>query len=173
MRGFWERLDESFPACAPSPLPQVHISSHAPIPLFCFWPRSAHKSWTRLRRVAFYSVFPGGFPHCGGCGMGGVGWWWLFPRLRRFRENVRSFIPRLRFFFLEVEISSRTLMSLLMPGSVHSGSVRRDDCGRMFPHAIHVLVIIYLSNTSSPLKCSPPLLLILLLAHYYHHQVYR
>ena len=27
-------------------------------------------------------------------------WWWLFPRVRGFWENVRQFIPQLRFFFL-------------------------------------------------------------------------
>ena len=26
-------------------------------------------------------------------------WWWLFPRMRRFWDNVRPFISRLRFFF--------------------------------------------------------------------------
>ena len=26
-------------------------------------------------------------------------WWWLFLREREFWENVRRFIPRLRFFF--------------------------------------------------------------------------
>ena len=31
------------------------------------------------------------------------------------------------------EISSRTLIPLFMPGSVHSGSATWDDCGRMFP----------------------------------------
>ena len=37
-------------------------------------------------------------------------WWrWLFLRLRELRENVRLFIPRLRFIF-EVEISLRTLI---------------------------------------------------------------
>ena len=34
------------------------------------------------------------------------------------------------FFFFEVEISLRTLISL-MPGSVHCGSASRGDCGRM------------------------------------------
>ena len=34
----------------------------------------------------------------------------------------------------EMEVSSSTLISLLMPGSVRrSGSASRDDCGRMFP----------------------------------------
>ena len=41
-------------------------------------------------------------------------------------ENVRPFIPSLQFLFvclfLEVEISSHTLIPLFMPGSVHSGS---------------------------------------------------
>ena len=39
-------------------------------------------------------------------------------------KKVRPFIPRLRFFFFffEVEISSRTLIPLFRPGSVHSGS---------------------------------------------------
>ena len=32
----------------------------------------------------------------------------------------------------EVEISSRTLISLFMTGSVYSGSASRGDCGRMF-----------------------------------------
>ena len=36
--------------------------------------------------------------------------------------NVRSFIPRLRFFFFEVEIRLRTLIPPFMLGSVHSGS---------------------------------------------------
>ena len=31
----------------------------------------------------------------------------------------------------EMEISSRTLIPLFMPGSVHSGPASLDDCGRM------------------------------------------
>ena len=52
-------------------------------------------------------------------------WRWLFARLRGFGENVRSFIPCLRFlfFFFKVEISSLTLIPFFMPGSVHSSSV--------------------------------------------------
>ena len=46
---------------------------------------------------------------------------WLFPRLRGFWETVRPFIPRQHFFF-KLGISSRTLIPLFMPGSVHSGS---------------------------------------------------
>ena len=38
------------------------------------------------------------------------------------------------FFFFEVEIGSRTLIPLFRPESVHSGSVSRDDCGRVFPN---------------------------------------
>ena len=45
-----------------------------------------------------------------------------FSRLRGFGENVRLFIPRLRFFFFNVEISLRTLIPIFRPGSVHSGS---------------------------------------------------
>ena len=70
-------------------------------------------------------------------------WWWLFPRLRGFGENVRQFTPRLSFFFFfffffEVEISSRTLIPLFLPESVHSGSTSWDDCGRMFPDKLRV-----------------------------------
>ena len=39
-------------------------------------------------------------------------WWWLFPRMWGFGENVQQFIPRLHFFFLKVEISSRKLSTL-------------------------------------------------------------
>ena len=42
------------------------------------------------------------------------------------------------FFLFEVEISSRTLVSLFTPGSVHSGSASLDDCGRMFPDKLRV-----------------------------------
>ena len=42
-------------------------------------------------------------------------------------ENVRQFIPRLG-----------TLIPLFMPGSIHSGSASRDDCGRMFPDKLRV-----------------------------------
>ena len=73
-----------------------------------------------------------------------IWWWWLFHRLRGFWENVRPLILRLRFsflllrlFFFKVEISSRKLISLFVPGSVHSGSASRDDCGRMFPAEDH------------------------------------
>ena len=41
-------------------------------------------------------------------------------------------------FFFEVEISSRTLIPLFMPGSVHSGSVSWDDCGRIYPDKLHM-----------------------------------
>ena len=54
------------------------------------------------------------------------------PRLRGVWENVRSFLPRLRYFFFKVDIRSRALTPLFMPGSVHSGSASCDDRGRMF-----------------------------------------
>ena len=70
------------------------------------------------------------FPPPTSCSQGGElyvwWWWWLFPRVRGFWENVRLFIPRLRFFFLLlffflVEISLRKLIPLFRLGSVHSG----------------------------------------------------
>ena len=71
------------------------------------------------------------------------GWWcWLFPRLRRFWENVRPFIPRLRplfcFVLFKVDISSRTLIPLFRPGSVHSGSASSNECAHMFPDELRV-----------------------------------
>ena len=36
-------------------------------------------------------------------------------------------------FFFKVEISSRTLIPLFRPGSVHSGSANWDDCDFVFP----------------------------------------
>ena len=41
------------------------------------------------------------------------------------------------FLFL-VEISSRTLIPLFRPGSVHSGSASWDDCDQMFPDELRV-----------------------------------
>ena len=40
-----------------------------------------------------------------------------------------------KFFFL-VEMNSRTLIPLFTPGSIHSGSASRDDCGRVFREAL-------------------------------------
>ena len=39
---------------------------------------------------------------------------------------------------LKVEISSRTLIPLFRPGSVHSGSASLGDCGRMFSDELRV-----------------------------------
>ena len=57
---------------------------------------------------------------CGGDGGSGG----FFLACDDILENVRPFIPRLRlfFFFYKVEISSRTLIPLFGPGSVHSVS---------------------------------------------------
>ena len=62
--------------------------------------------------------------------------WWLFPRVRRFWENVREFIPCQHFF--KVEISSHKLIALFRPGSVHSGSASWDDCDQVFPDELRV-----------------------------------
>ena len=66
-----------------------------------------------------------------------------FPRVRRFGENVRQFILRLRCFFFfsfffKVEISLRTLIPLFTPGLVHSCLASWDDCGRMFPDKLRL-----------------------------------
>ena len=45
-----------------------------------------------------------------------------FSSHARIWKNVRQFIPRLRFFFFEVEVSLRKLIPIFRPGSVHSGS---------------------------------------------------
>ena len=73
-------------------------------------------------------------------------WWWFFSRLRGIGENVQPFIPHLHlfFFFFKVEISSRTLIALFMPGSVHSGSTSWDDCDRMFPDKYYLLIFLFL-----------------------------
>ena len=42
------------------------------------------------------------------------------------------------FFFYLVGISSRTLIPLFRPGSVHSGSASWDDCDRVFPDELRV-----------------------------------
>ena len=42
------------------------------------------------------------------------------------------------FFIFEVEISSRTLIPLFWPGSVHSSSMNRDNIGQMFPGKLRV-----------------------------------
>ena len=61
-------------------------------------------------------------------------WWWSL--------YVPPFTSHLRFFcflfVLEVEISSRTLIPLFLPGPVHSGSASWDDCGRRFPDKLHM-----------------------------------
>ena len=74
-------------------------------------------------------------------------WWWLglFPRLRGLgggekRERIfdHSFPACAFFFFFWSEISSRTLIPHFIPGSVHSGSARWDDRGRISPDKLRV-----------------------------------
>ena len=65
-------------------------------------------------------------------------WRSLFFACEDFGENIRPFIYRLRSFLFEVEISSRTLIPHLRPGSVHSGSAGWDDRCRMFPNMLRV-----------------------------------
>ena len=64
----------------------------------------------------------------GGGGGGGVGGFFL--ACEDFLENVRSFMLHFAFFFFfKVESSTRTLIPVFRPGSVHGGSASRDDCG--------------------------------------------
>ena len=66
-------------------------------------------------------------------------WWrWLFRYLQGFLEIVWPFIPRLFFFFFFKVECLHTLIPLFRPGSVHNGSPRWDDCGRMFPDKLRV-----------------------------------
>ena len=59
----------------------------------------------------------------------------LFLACEDFGRIFDHLFPACAFFVFvfEMEISSRTLISPLRPGSVHSGSASWDDCGRMFP----------------------------------------
>ena len=58
-------------------------------------------------------------------------WWWWWWSLARIWGECSAIHSLLALFF-KVEISSRTLIPLFSPGSVHSGWVSWDDCGQMF-----------------------------------------
>ena len=78
-------------------------------------------------------------------------WWWVFPRLLGFRENVRPFIPRLRyfsFFLLEVEITSRTLSPL---GRVFPDELRVSSFPDRFPH--YAWTAAYSAHSSLGQRC--------------------
>ena len=51
------------------------------------------------------------------------------------------------FCYVEVEISSRTLIPLFRPGSVHSGSASWDDCGLAFPDELRVTLFLWCDTT--------------------------
>ena len=59
-------------------------------------------------------------------------------RARIFGECSTIHSPSSLFFFFLVETSSRTLIKLSRPGSVHSGSASWDDCDRLFPDELLV-----------------------------------
>ena len=66
-------------------------------------------------------------------------WWcWLYPRLWGFWEECLTIHSPPALFFFKVEISLCTLIPLLRPGSVHSGSASWDNCGRIVPDKLHV-----------------------------------
>ena len=54
-------------------------------------------------------------------------------------EGLMHYSEPVSFFFLfKMEISSCTLIPLLRPASVHSGSASWDDCGQAFPDELHM-----------------------------------
>ena len=59
-----------------------------------------------------------------------------FSSLARFGYSLPACV--FFFFFFKVEISSRTLIPLFTPGSVHSDSASRDDCGWVCPDELRV-----------------------------------
>ena len=71
-----------------------------------------------------------------GGGGGGGGFFLAFEDFGRMFDNL---LPACAFkkIFL-VEISSRTLITLFVPGSVHNGSASLDDCDRVFPDELRV-----------------------------------
>ena len=65
-------------------------------------------------------------------------WWWLFSsHARSLGEGSTIHSPPAIFFF-KVEIRTCTPVSLFRPGSVHSGTTSRDDCGHVFPEELSV-----------------------------------
>ena len=58
-------------------------------------------------------------------------WWWLFPL--DFGKMFDNSFPTCVFFFFKVEISSRILIPLFRPGSVHSGLSSWDEHDGVFP----------------------------------------
>ena len=61
-----------------------------------------------------------------------------FSTMARMCEECSTIHSPPRLFFFKVEISSRTLILLFWPGSVHSGSASIDNCGRVFPEELRV-----------------------------------
>ena len=62
----------------------------------------------------------------------------FFLTCQDFGRMFNNSFPACAFFFLKVEISSRTLIPLIRPGSVHSGSASWDDCDSVFSDELHV-----------------------------------
>ena len=56
-----------------------------------------------------------------------------------FRRMFNYSFPAYDFFLsFKVKLSSRTLIPLFRPGSIHSGSGSREDCGRVFSEELRV-----------------------------------
>ena len=100
------------------------------------------------------------WPCSGSSNLYHIWWWWLLPRLQGFQENVNHSFPACALKKTQhyVEISLHTLLPLLMPRLVHSGSVSWDDFGRMFPDKLCVSISLYVltlcldSSIVSPLR---------------------
>ena len=67
-------------------------------------------------------------------------WWWCFSSRERILVECSTTHspPALFILFFLVEFSTRTLIPLFRPGSVHSGSASWDDCDRVFPDELRV-----------------------------------
>ena len=67
-----------------------------------------------------------------------VGFFLACEDLGRMFDNLFPACAVFLLFFFKVEISSRTLIPLFRPGSVHGGSASWDDCDRVFPDELLV-----------------------------------
>ena len=64
-------------------------------------------------------------------------WWWLFTACKYFGRMFDHSFPACAFFFESGDYLMHTT-SILMPGSLHSGSASWDNCGWVFPDKLRV-----------------------------------
>ena len=129
---------------------QTHIHAHPLSDIPVQTQPTPPTSSTTQSRAAYFSVTQLSWPHvlmsgCDSqafeqtrtqtsCGSG------LFLVSEDLERRLDHLIPACAFFlfFLNVEISSATLIPLPRPESVHSDSPSWDDCGQMFPDKLQV-----------------------------------